>query len=52
MLSHPLLQGFAGKGLYVLALCMPPPQGQLQRAVGEEALELKKLVSVDWSQPL
>jgi len=52
VLSHPLLQGFGGKDPSVLALCLPPPQGQLLRAVGEQALNLERLVSVDWNLDL
>ena len=31
----------------MLALCLPPPQGQLLRAVGEEAQDLD--MPIDWS---
>ena len=34
----------------MLALCLPPPQGQLLRATGEEALDLDR--PVDWSLDL
>ena len=34
----------------MLALCLPPPQGQLLRAVGEEALDLD--MPIDWSLDL